>query len=102
VDDLVSTWAYMVMTGLAWYLKAWLALQVPEHPRHRHRHQEQKRRLLTMEFKRFVNRIIQMPCPIVRGTRRLVYRLLSWNEWQGVVWCSCGQFRCCGIEPCDF
>ena len=37
-----------------------------------------------MEFKRFVNTIIQMPCQIVHGGRRLVYRLLSWNEWQGV------------------
>ena len=37
-----------------------------------------------MEFKRFVNAIILMPCQIVRGGRRLIYRLLSWNEWQGV------------------
>jgi Transposase DDE domain group 1 len=84
VDNLVSNWAYMVMTGLAWNLKAWWALQVPEHPRHRQQHREQKRRLLTMEFKRFVNTIIQMPCQIIRGGHRLVYRLLSWNEWQGV------------------
>ena len=34
--------------------------------------------------KRFVNTIILMPCQIVRGGRRLIYRLLSWNEWQGV------------------
>ncbi|HMB02898.1 MAG TPA: IS1380 family transposase, partial [Isosphaeraceae bacterium] len=43
VDNLVSNWAYMVMTGLAWNLKAWWALQVPEHPRHRQQHREQKR-----------------------------------------------------------
>ena len=84
VDNLVSNWAYMVMTALAWNLKAWWALQVPEHPRHKEQHREQKRRLLGMEFKRFVNTIIQMPCQIVRGGRRLVNRLLSWNEWQGV------------------
>src|SRR5512147_1411294 len=34
VDNLVSNWAYMVMTALAWNLKAWFALSVPEHPRH--------------------------------------------------------------------
>ena len=45
---------------------------------------EQKRQLLRMEFKRFVNAIILMPCQIVKGGRRLIYRLLSWNEWQGV------------------
>jgi hypothetical protein len=84
VDNLVSNWAYMVMTALAWSLKAWFALSVPEHPRHRAAHREQKRGLLRMEFKRFVNTIIQMPCQIVRGGHRLVYRLLSWNEWQGV------------------
>jgi hypothetical protein len=94
VDNLVSNWAYMVMTGLAWNLKAWWALQVPEHPRHRQQHREQKRRLLTMEFKRFVNTIIQMPCQIVRGGRRLVYRLLSWNEWQGVFLRTVQALRC--------
>lgn len=84
VDNLVSNWAYMVMTALAWNLKAWFALSVPEHPRHRTAHREQKRRLLRMEFKRFVNALILMPCQIVRGGHRLLYRLLSWNEWQGV------------------
>ncbi len=84
VDNLVSNWAYMVMTALAWSLKAWFALMVPEHPRHKATHGEQKRRLLRMEFKGFINAIILMPCQIVRGARRLVYRFLSWNEWQGV------------------
>src|SRR5512147_1189826 len=84
VDNLVSNWAYMVMTALAWNLKAWFALSVPEHPRHRAAHREQQRQLLRMEFKRFVNTLILMPCQIVRGGHRLLYRLLSWNEWQGV------------------
>jgi hypothetical protein len=84
VDNLVSNWAYMVMTALAWNLKAWWALSVPEHPRHRATHRAQKHQLLRMEFKRFVNPIILMPCQIVKGGRRLIYRLLSWNEWQGV------------------
>jgi len=84
VDNLVSNWAYLVMTALAWNLKAWFALSVPEHPRHKEVHREQKRGLLRMEFKRFVNAIILMPCQIVRGGHRLLYRLLSWNEWQGV------------------
>ena len=30
VDNLVSNWAYMVMTSLAWNLKAWYALLLPE------------------------------------------------------------------------
>jgi Transposase DDE domain group 1 len=94
VDNLVSNGAYMVMTALAWNLKAWFALSVPEHPRHKAAHREQKRRLLRMEFKRFVNAIIVMPCQIVRGGRRLVYRLLSWNEWQGVFLRVVPTLRC--------
>jgi hypothetical protein len=94
VDNLVSNWAYMVMTGLGWNLKAWLALSVPEHPRHKEAHRAQKRRLLRMEFKRFVNTIILMPCQIVRGGRRLIYRLLSWNEWQGVFLRVVHALRC--------
>jgi Transposase DDE domain group 1 len=84
VDNLVSNWAYMVMTALAWNLKAWFALSVPEHPRHKEVHRVQRLGLLRMEFKRFVNTIILMPCQIVRGGHGLLYRLLSWNEWQGV------------------
>jgi hypothetical protein len=94
VDNLTSNWAYMVMTGLAWSLKAWFALSVPEHPSHKDRHREQKRSLLRMEFKRFVNTIMMMPCQIVRGGRRLVYRLLSWNEWQGVFLRVVAALRC--------
>ena len=43
MDNLVSNWAYMVMTALAWNLKAWLALQLPEQPgRWAERHQDRK------------------------------------------------------------
>ena len=94
VDNLTSNWAYMVMTALAWNLKAWLALSVPEHPRHKKAHREQKRQLLRMEFKRFVNAIILMPCQIIRGGRRLIFRLLSWNEWQGVFLRVVHTLRC--------
>jgi hypothetical protein len=94
VDHLVSNWAYLVMTGLAWNLKAWFALSVPEPPRHRATHRVQKRQLLRMEFQRFVNTLILMPCRIVKGGRRLIYRLLSWNEWQGVFLRVVSALRC--------
>ena len=84
VNDLVSNWAYMVMASLAWSLKAWSALLVPISPRHQAKHQAEKRKLLRMEFPTFCAAFIQMPCQIVRGGRRLIYRLLSWNPWQGV------------------
>ena len=84
VDNLVSNWAYMVMASLAWSLKAWAALLVPETSRHAREHRIQKRTLLRMEFKTFRAAMIEIPCQIVRSGRRLVYRLLSWNPWQGV------------------
>ena len=84
VDNLVSNWAYMVMASLAWSLKAWAALLVPETPRHVQEHRIEKRSLLRMEFKTFRAAMIEIPCQIVRSGRRLVYRLLSWNPWQGV------------------
>ncbi len=34
-----------------------------------------------MEFKRFTNSLINLPCQIVRTGRGIVYRLLSWNPW---------------------
>ena len=84
VDDLMSNWAYMVMASLAWSLKAWAALLVPESPRHAAKHRAEKRTLLRMEFQSFCAAMIDMPCQIIRGGHRLVYRLLSWNPWQGV------------------
>ena len=84
VEDLVSNWAYMVMASLAWSLKAWAALLIPEAPRHTAKHRAEKQTLLLMEFRTFRAAIIEMPCQIVRGRRRLVYRLLSWNPWQGI------------------
>jgi len=83
VDDLVSNWAYMVMASLAWNLKAWSALMTPVSPRHAAQHKAEKRSLLRMEFPTFCAAVIQMPCRIVKSGRRLIYRLLSWNPWQG-------------------
>lgn len=84
VNDLVSNWAYMVMASLAWSLKAWTALMVPVTPRHAAKHEAEKRLLLRMEFATFRAAVIEMPCQIVRSGGRLIYRLLSWNPWQGV------------------
>ena len=38
-----------------------------------------------MEFRTFVNFLVRMPAQIVRTGRRLVVRLLGWNEWQPVL-----------------
>ena len=46
VDDLVSNWAYMVMASLAWTLKAWAALLLPEEPRQAQEHRAEKQTLV--------------------------------------------------------
>jgi len=85
VDNLVSNWAYMVMASLAWTLKAWLGLILPERGRWKARRKSEKRAILRMEFKTFLNSLMRLPCQIVRTGRRIVYRLLSWNPWQPVL-----------------
>ncbi|MBA7613242.1 IS1380 family transposase ISCku9 [subsurface metagenome] len=84
VDNLVSNWAYMVMASLAWTLKAWFALLLPEKGRWKEKHKREKRTVLKMEFKKFRNAFVQLPCQIIKTSRRIVYRLLSWNHWVGV------------------
>jgi hypothetical protein len=95
VDNLVSNWAYMVMTALAWDLKAWWALLLPEAPgRWQERHRAQKRWVLRLEFKAFVNAFVRIPCEVVRTGRRLVYRLLSWNPHLPIFFRLMDRLRC--------
>lgn len=84
VDNLVSNWAYMVMGSLAWTLKAWFALGLPETGRWANQHKAEKKTVLKMEFKGFQNAFLRLPVQIVRQARRVVYRLLAWNPWQHV------------------
>jgi len=71
--DLVSNWAYMVIASLAWTLKAWFALLV-EKP-------QSRGELLSMEFRRFLNNLVRIPCQIVRTGRQIIYRILGYNAW---------------------
>jgi len=82
LDNLESNWAYMVMAAQAWSFKAWFGLVLPERGRWRQRRRAEKESIVRMEFKTFVNAVIQAPCQLVRQGRRIVYRLLSWNVWQ--------------------
>jgi len=91
VDNLISNWAYMVMTSLAWTLKAWAALLLPVTPRWQEKHQAERRDLLRMEFKTFVNAFMKIPCQIVRQARYTIFRVLSWNPRLPVF------FRLCAV-----
>ena len=94
VDTLESNWAYMVMTSLAWNLKAWFALWPIATPGRWHvRHCEEKTHVLGMEFKTFLNAFVRLPCQIVRSGRRLIYRVLNWNPWQSLFFRTFAQLR---------
>lgn len=84
VDTLLSNWAYMVMTSLAWTLKAWFALLMPEGGRWAERYAREKRAVLRMEFRTFLNAFLRVPAQVIRTGRKIVFRLLSWNPWQPV------------------
>lgn len=95
VDNLESNWAYMVMIALAWNLKAWWALCLPETPgRWREQHRAAKRWALGLEFKTFVQAFIRLPCQLIRSGRRLIYRLLSWNPHQRLFFRVAHVLRC--------
>ena len=93
VDSLLSNWAYLVMASLAWSIKAWTALLLPETGRWKEKRSAEKQTLLRMDFTTFRNVAINMPAQIVRGGRRIVYRLLSWNSWQPVFFRLLDQLR---------
>jgi hypothetical protein len=79
LDTLLSNWAFMVMTALAWNLKAWAALILPEEGPEAERGRADKSWLLRIEFKTFVNTLIAIPCQIVRQARGVIYRVLAYN-----------------------
>jgi Transposase DDE domain. len=81
VNTLNANWAYMTMAALAWSLKAWCALLLPVTPRWAERHNEQRRRLLTMDFRTFLEAFIAIPCQIITTGRRVRWRILTYNPW---------------------
>jgi hypothetical protein len=73
VNDLMSNWAYMVMAALAWNLKSWYGLLMPN--------RERGLEMVKAEFRRFLNTLRLIPAQIVRTARRVIYRVLGYNRW---------------------
>jgi len=92
VDTLMSNWGYMLMASVAWTLKAWLALWLPDSAgsqgdsHENGKRASEKTRLLKMEFRTFVNSLMRVPCQVVRTGRRIDCRLLAWNDSQPIFW----------------
>jgi hypothetical protein len=104
VDNLLSNEAYMLMTALAWNLKAWLALSLPDKPPEKHRSQQPdkpakkkpppstKQRLLGLEFRTFVNYFLRIPAQVTKTGRQIMVRLLAYNDWQSTFLNLAAQF----------
>jgi hypothetical protein len=71
VYDLVSNWAYMVMATLAWNIKSWFAMMM-----HLKRDRDT---YIRMEFRRFINTMIMIPCRVVRRARSIVVRIIGYR-----------------------
>jgi hypothetical protein len=81
VNTLYANWAYMTMTALAWTLKAWYALLLPIDARSAKEHTEERRRLLAMEFRTFLDALIEIPAQIIITARQVHWRILTFNPW---------------------
>jgi len=83
----------MVMASLAWTLKAWMALSLPEEGRWATKHKAEKTAVLRMGFRTFLLAFMLVPAQIVRQAGRITYRLLSWNRWQPVFFRACDRMQ---------
>lgn len=79
VNTLTANWAYMVIASLAWSMKAWFALLLPVSPRWRAHHEADRNRVLRMDFRTFLVRLILVPAQVLHTGRRLVFRVLAWR-----------------------
>jgi hypothetical protein len=84
-DSLPSNWAYMVIAALAWNLKAWLSICIPL--------PEESREIRRMEWRRFLNTLMLVPCQVVRTGRRVVVRILRYTSWVHVLLEAMHHFR---------
>lgn len=80
LDNLESNWAYMVIASLAWALKIWSGLMIRPEGEAKLQQAETKRRIIRMAFSTFCQSLIQVPAQIIRRSRRLIYRILTYRE----------------------
>ncbi len=81
LNDLTSNWAYMVIASLAWNLKIWSGLLIKPSGTAQQKAEQTaiKHKLIGMDFTTFRDRLLMVPAQIIRRSRSLVYRLLSYR-----------------------
>jgi hypothetical protein len=80
-----ANWAYMLIGALAWNMKAYIGLIIPD--------KKKASEILRCEFKRFQNALINIPCQILTTGRRIVYRFLNYSPWVEVIFASISRMR---------
>jgi len=83
--EFVANQAYMVIASLAWNIKSWLGLLCPD--------KEKGKTIIKMEFKRFQNCLINIPCQILISGRYTVFRLLNYNSWAELLYKTFNRFK---------
>lgn len=71
--DLYSNGAYMVMAALAWNLKAWYGMLMPD--------KKTGAEVVRMEFPRFLNGFMALPAQVLKQSRQIKVRLLAWTPY---------------------
>ena len=65
LETAVSETFYMVMTGLAWNLKAWSGLLMPDRRR--------ETEVVKMESRSFLQKILQVPAQIIKAGDKILF-----------------------------
>ena len=71
--DLYSNGAYMVMAALAWNLKAWYGVLMPD--------KKTGAEVVRMEFARFLNGFMALPAQVLKQARQIKLRVLAWTPY---------------------
>ena len=71
--DLHSNGAYMVMAALAWNLKAWYGIPMPD--------KKTGAEVVRMEFARFLNGFMALPAQVLKQARQIKLRVLAWTPY---------------------
>jgi len=71
--DLYSNGAYMVMAALAWNLKAWYGILMPD--------KTTGGQVVRMEFARFLNGFMALPAQVLTQARQIKLRVLAWTPY---------------------
>jgi len=82
LKDLNSNWAYMVIASLSWNIKIWVGILANFYSEKGQKNVSMfKKRIISMEFRTFVNNIIKSPCIVYESCKKTVVKILRRSRW---------------------